>query len=244
MAVHVTKNVYRVSVDQNNPNYYIPASIGESKGDLIVFRGEGDPVHFPSGTVADKVPVTDPSSETGWTLKSYSGGGGGGGSTSLTVTLKNNSGATIPAGAVVVLDPEGGEREIKKAVSTDTGTLFITSDNVATGSDAECYCLPNSICNVLCTSDAVSVGDKLVVSTTSGHAEAGDANTIGIALTAKASGSTGLVKVLLNCYDASQAISQMITISTTDLTDGVSPLASGALYFYYEAPEEEEGEGE
>ena len=53
------------------------ASLGIAKGDLIVFRGEGDAVRFSAGTSAGKVMTTDPTSETGWILSDGGGGGGG-----------------------------------------------------------------------------------------------------------------------------------------------------------------------
>lgn len=43
------KYVYEVSVDANNVNG-IPLSVGLMKGDILVFRGEGDIVRLPAGT--------------------------------------------------------------------------------------------------------------------------------------------------------------------------------------------------
>ena len=42
----------------------IPKSIGQLKGDIIVFRGEGDPVRLPIGQDG-QVLVADSSTETG-----------------------------------------------------------------------------------------------------------------------------------------------------------------------------------
>lgn len=230
--IKVSKNVYRNVIDMPNPNNAIPRTIGLMKGDLVVFNAAGSPVRFPAGNTPGKVPTTDPTSPTGWSLQEPGSGGGGSGGTQ-TVTLVNNSGAAILTGIIVVIDVTAGEREIKKATTEDTGTLFITSENSAgTGDSVECYCIPNTICNVLCTSDAVAVGDKLCLSDTDGYAQSGSYPTIGIALTAKVAGSVGYVKVLISGTFS-------YSCGTTDLVDGVSPLPPGHLYFYYEEPEEE-----
>jgi hypothetical protein len=192
------------------------------KGDLITFTDEGAPVRFGASNVSDKVLMSDPTSQTG--LKWGNGGGGGG---SALVTLKNNSGSTILTGTVVTFDENGGELEIRKAIASDGTPLFISSDDIVTGSDMDCYAYPNCICNVLCTSDAVLVGDKICVSTSAGVAHSGSFATIGIALTAKASGSVGYVKVLLTGK-------YQYTVGNIDLNEGVSSLPSGHLYFYYE----------
>ena len=231
--IKVQPNEYHVTVDATNPRQYLPSELGMAKGDLIIYKDAGYPAKFSAGTAADKVLVTDPSAESGWTLKSYSSGGGGGGSS--TITLINNTGATILAGTVVTLDEEGEEREIRKATSADGHLLFIASDDVESGDDIECYAMPNQIVNVLCTSDAVAIGDKLQVSSTAGSAEAGDYETIGTALSVKEYGDAGFVKCLL-------AGGSRFTAGTTDLEDGVSALPTGHIYFFYEPEEEEEEE--
>ena len=62
--VEVTQQIYNIVVDDDNPTYAIPASMGLMKGDIIVFRGEGDPVRLPVGT-AGQVLTVDPTSELG-----------------------------------------------------------------------------------------------------------------------------------------------------------------------------------
>lgn len=226
--IKVSQNVYRNVVDASNPNNAIPRTIGLQKGDIIVYNAPGSPVRFPAGNVADKVPVTDPTSPLGWTLKSYSAGGGSGGGGSALITLVNNTGSTIIAGTVVTYDEEGGEREIRKATADDGVNLFITSDDSPSGENIDCYACPYTICNVMCTSDAVEVGDKICVSATDGLAMAGSFATIGTALTAKAAGSNGVVKVQLGMG---------WTMGTTDLEEGTTSLPAGHLYFYYEVEE-------
>lgn len=234
MGINIEKYEYRVEIDADNPNSYIPSDLGMSKGDLIVFQDAGAPARFPAGNAADKVPVTDPTSDTGWTLKSYSsGGGGGGGGGSALITLVNNTGVTIDAGTVVTFDEEGDEREIRKATASDGIHLFITSDESESGEDVDCYAYPNTICNVMCDSGAVAVGDKICVGETAGLGCSGDYATIGMALTAKTAEDTGLVKVLLG---------NGWTMGDTDLEEGTTALPTGHLYFYYE-PEEEESNG-
>lgn len=229
--INVQKNEYRVEIDAQNPNHYMPSELGMAKGDMIVFRGEGDPVRFPSGNAADKVPVTDPTSETGWVLKAYGGGGGGGGG-SQTVTLVNNTGATLLAGTVVTIDTTGNEREVRKATTSDT-LFFIVSDDTPDGEDVECYAFPYSICSVLCADEAIAVGDTIKISSIAGIGSTTGAGSIGLALTGKTLGDgVTAVKVLLKCFSDSANY----TISTTDLVDGESALPSGHLYFYYEEP--------
>lgn len=230
--INVEKYEYRVEIDASNPNYYLPAEIGLSKGDLIVFEDAGAPVRFSAGTAADKVPVTDPTSSTGWTLKSYSAGGGGGGGSAL-ITLINNSGITIAAGTIVTYDEEGAEREVRKATSSDGKNLFISSDEYESGEDMDCYAYPNTLCNVMCDEGAVAVGDNICVSSSSGLGCAGDFATVGTAITAKAAGTNGLVKVQLGMGRS---------FGPTDLEEGVTPLPTGHLYFYYKPLEEEEAE--
>lgn len=227
--INVQKNEYRTEIDAQNPNRYMPAELGAAKGDLIVFRGEGDPVRFPSGNVADKVPVTDPTSESGWVLKAYGGGGGG---SSQTVTLINNTGATLLAGTIVTIDTTGSEREVRKATSSDS-LFFVVSDDAPDGDDVECYAFPYSICSVLCADEAITVGDTIKISSTAGIGSTTGTESIGLALTGKVLGDgITAVKVLLKCFSDSANY----TISTTDLVDGESALPSGHLYFYYEEP--------
>ena len=228
--IKVERYEYRTEIDADNPLFYIPAEIGLSKGDLIVFEDSGSPARFQAGSVADKVMVTDPTSTTGWTLKAYSSGGGGSGGGSALITLKNSTGATIYAGTVVTFDEEGSPLDVRKATSSDGKNLFISSDDYADDADMLCYAYPNTICNVMCGTGAVNVGDNICVSSTAGIAEAGDYNTIGVAITSKVSGENGLVKVLLSGnfhYNS----------GTTDLVDGTSSLPSGHVYFYYEEEE-------
>ena len=230
MGINVEKYEYRVEIDANNPYYYLPVEIGLAKGDLIVFKDAGAPVRFSAGSAADKVPVTDPTSDTGWALKAYSAGGSSGGGSAL-ITLANNSGATIYAGTVVTFDEEGSPLDVRLATSTDGKNLFVSSDDYDDGEDMLCYALPNSVCNVMCGTGAVNVGDNVCVSSTAGIAEAGDYNTIGVAVTSKVSGENGLVKVLLSGnfhYNS----------GTTDLVDGTSSLPNGHVYFYYETEEQ------
>ena len=62
--VEVVQQVFQNVIDDDNPTSSIPMSIGMMKGDIIVFRGEGDPVRLPVGT-AGQVLTVDPSSELG-----------------------------------------------------------------------------------------------------------------------------------------------------------------------------------
>ena len=62
--VEVVQQVFQNVIDDDNPTSSIPMSIGMMKGDIIVFRGEGDPVRLPVGT-AGQVLTVDPNSELG-----------------------------------------------------------------------------------------------------------------------------------------------------------------------------------
>ena len=62
------KKVYNVVIDAVNNYGKIPASIGEAKGDLIIFRGAGDPVRVAAGNVNGRILVTDNTKECGWDI--------------------------------------------------------------------------------------------------------------------------------------------------------------------------------
>lgn len=57
------KYVYEVDIDASNPNA-VPVSMGLMKGDILVYRGEGDLVRLPVGTNG-QVLTADSSSELG-----------------------------------------------------------------------------------------------------------------------------------------------------------------------------------
>ena len=60
-----TRKVYSVSGPETIDGYTkIPKSIGQLKGDIIVFRGEGDPIRLPIGQDG-QVLVADSSTESG-----------------------------------------------------------------------------------------------------------------------------------------------------------------------------------
>ena len=50
MAVTVNPQVFRIAPDEENISGSIPMSIGLMKGDILVYRGEGDVVRLPVGT--------------------------------------------------------------------------------------------------------------------------------------------------------------------------------------------------
>lgn len=59
----VDKYVYEVDIDASNPNS-VPIGMGLMKGDLLVYRGEGDLVRLPVGTDG-QVLTADTTSELG-----------------------------------------------------------------------------------------------------------------------------------------------------------------------------------
>lgn len=64
MPVNVTRQVFQVVPDDDNPSSSIPMGIGLMKGDILVYRGEGDVVRLPVGTNG-QVLTADSSAELG-----------------------------------------------------------------------------------------------------------------------------------------------------------------------------------
>ena len=182
------KKVFNVTIDAINAYGKIPASIGIKKGDLIVFRGEGDPVRLPAGNVNGRILVTDDTTETGWAIIPNSSSSGS------SVTLNNITGTLVKGGTVVKIQ---SDYDFVKATSADTSTLFVTGDDCPAGVDVVCYGVANTICSVLCTEDEVAIGDQLGVSSTDGLAHTVSGNGFAKALTAKESGSTGTVEAII-----------------------------------------------
>ena len=182
------KKVFNVTIDAVNNFGKIPMSIGIKKGDLIIFRGEGDPIRVPAGTVAGRILVTDPDSECGWSIVPNSSSSGS------SVTLHNTTGVLVKGGTVVKIS---GDFDFVKATAADTAMLFVTAEDCAADTDVVCYGVANTICSVLCTTDAVAVNDQLHVSSTDGLAETVSENGFAIALSAKAAGSVGVVDAII-----------------------------------------------
>lgn len=213
------KTVYKVYVDLVNSYNKIPASIGLMKGDIIIFRGEGDPVRFSAGNASGKTIVTDPASPTGWVLGE---GGGGGGK----AKLKNASGAQVTTGTIVyVFDTDNYGREAIKAPYWQEGRYYIVAEDTASGADMDCYCLPGSNVQVL-VSGTCSIGDPLVVSSTAGIAIAipGGTPTVGIAQENKTSSAVGLVDCLLV---ENKTVSAQNADSASHISGTVYALSSG-----------------
>lgn len=182
------KKVFNVTIDAVNNFGKIPMSIGIKKGDLIIFRGEGDPIRVPAGTVAGRILVTDPDSECGWSIVPNSSSSGS------SVTLHNTTGVLVKGGTVVKIY---SDYDFVKATAADTTMLFVTAEDCAADTDVVCYGVANTICSVLCSADAVAVNDQLHVSSTDGLAETVSDNGFAIALSAKAAGSVGVVDAII-----------------------------------------------
>ena len=177
-----------IVVSQSGYGNNIPKSIGQAKGDLILFRGRGDPVRMQAGNVDGRILVTDSSSPTGWSIIPNSSSSGS------SVTLHNSLNSIVPGGTIVKIDHD---YDFVKATSADTSMLFVTAEDCDPDEDVVCYGVANTICSVLCTSDAVEIGDQLGVSSTDGIAETVSINGFAVALTDKASGSTGSVNAII-----------------------------------------------
>lgn len=182
------KKVYNVTIDAVNNFQKIPASIGIKKGDIIIFRGSGDPIRLPVGNVAGRILTADPDAEGGASWQPPSGGSGS------SVTLHNITGVTVAGGTVVKIDTG---YNFVKATSADTTMLFVTADDCPAGEDVACYSTANTICSVLCTAAAVAVNDQLAVSSTDGIAETTSGQGFAVALSAKAAGSSGPVDAMI-----------------------------------------------
>ena len=186
----VTQKVYTIYIDALERYGSIAEGIGLAKGDLIAYRGSGDPVRLPVGS-SGKVLTADPTQPTGlrW----------GDPQTSLsgTVTLKNVSGAQIVAGTVVAL-LSSTERGVIKAPGYCGEKLFIAAEDANNNADIVCYHLPGTVCEVLVTGTA-NYGDALIVSSTAGVAQAVSSGTptVGTAMEAKAGSSTAKMLVML-----------------------------------------------
>ena len=50
MSVTVERQVFEITPEESNSSGSIPLSIGLMKGDILVYRGEGDIVRLPVGT--------------------------------------------------------------------------------------------------------------------------------------------------------------------------------------------------
>lgn len=191
----VTKKVFSVNVSAIDNYGKLSADIGLLKGDMIVYRGNGDPVRLPVGTTG-KVLTADPTQPEG--VRWSDAGGGGAGATTV---LHNASGVQITTGTILYVLPEDqliSAREAVKAFRYTEGRLYIAREDTAADQDVDCYGIPGTIAQVLVTGSC-ALGDALVVSDTSGVAEAlADGEpTVGVAMEAKSSSAVGLVTTLL-----------------------------------------------
>ena len=248
---------YTVSIDAVNNYNKIPRSIFAVKGDLIVGRGAGDPVRFPVGANG-KALIADSSTPTGLAWGDVASGGGG-----ATVEIYNQTGATINAGTVVCAVPYIGlddfvGLEMYKAQKYSAGPYYVLSDDCANNSTVQCYCVPDTVCPVLCDTNAVSQGDLLAVSANGqchsltsvlgpdGHPLGRP--TVGLALEDKASGSVGTVKVKLVASPTIEGSSQsgssttygtcFMAVESEDNTLKVAPVTKGKIPFGVQANKE------
>lgn len=179
-------------LDPINPYGMIPMNIGLMKGDLIVFAAEGDPRRFPAGTASGKVMITDPTAELGWVLADPDVNA---------ARLLNKAGTFVQAGRPVCLNFNtytGDCRFALAAVNSET-PIFIAGEDSMDGEYATCYASVGSIANVMMDTHALTRGQLTAVTELGygGPASSASKNIIGYALEPKASGSTGLVPVLL-----------------------------------------------
>lgn len=252
--VEVNKKIISVTIDAVNSYNKIPAGIGLMKGDLIAFRGAGDPVRLPVGSDG-KALLADSSMPTGLRWGDVAGGGGG-----ATVEIYNQTGATIPAGSVVGAVPYIGADdfvglEMFRAAKYTAGTLYVLSDDCPNNSTVQCYCVPDTVCPVLCDTDAVAQDDLIGVAANGAcHSlETYDTlplgrATVGIALEAKAEGSVGTVKVRLVSNPTIQAHSEsavsttygtcFMAVESDDSTFRVAPVKKGKQPFGVQANKE------
>lgn len=219
---------YKVLVSPVKEYSAIHEDIGLAKGDLIVFRGNGDPVRLPVG-VSGKVLTADPTQTVGlrW--------GDAGGSSGATTLLKNASGATITQGTILALLPADqtlNPREAAKAQRFSGEQLYIVKEDASSGADVECYHIPGTICQVLVTGTCDYL-DPLVVSSTAGIAEALPTGTptVGYALEAKASSATGLINALI------------VENKTIGIANAVSTSYSNGTLYRYSGGQDTDGFG-
>lgn len=197
MSIEVIQNVNKIAqpiikktiaeVHQGSGSSMDFANIGLAKGDLIGFRGAGDPVRIQAGGIDGRVLMVDSTKESGWAVSPVSG-------SSQSVTLHNGLGEIVAGGTIVKIS---SGYEMAKATSEDTTMLFITSEDCNDDADVVCYGTANTIVSIRCTEDAVAVGDQLGVSSIDGVAETVETNGFARAITAKASGSAGSVNAVI-----------------------------------------------
>ena len=129
--------------------------------------------------------------------RTFSPEGGG----DVTVELWNNSGATVQAGDVLILDPNIDNGFSTSTSLNDLRAFAIAKATIAAGALGEIACVPGQVAVVNCTSGAVRRGEWLVQSGTKGKAQgAGFWKTraaFAIALTSKTAGANGQVSALL-----------------------------------------------
>lgn len=186
--IEVETTTYHITIDVIDAYDRIPVTIGLMKGDLIGFRGAGDPVRIASGSVDGRILAVDHTTESGWAVIPNSSSSGS------SVTLHNATGTIVPGGTVVKIS---SGYDFVKATSSDTENLYVTADDCDDDADVACYGVANMICQILCTADAVVIGDMLGVSSTNGIAETVLTNGFAKALTAKASGSVEAVDAII-----------------------------------------------
>ena len=154
-------------------------------------------------------------------------------SAAASIVLYNGTGVQVLAGTVVYNDPSLSGQTFYKAGNCTAGQLYITSEDCAPNGSVACYGIEGTICNVLCDSAAVSVGDRLLVSGDGICTPTPGTATVGIALTAKAAGSAGQVKIRLcknkngnavNNYAVATAAGNVCAISKYEA--GVYPYVS------------------
>lgn len=203
----------------------LPMSLFEVKGDLVSCKGAANPVRIAVGSDG-QVLVADSNAESGMRWKVMTLG---------TVTLRNHESVAVTAGTVVTTTgvPVG---YFRIAAAADTQNLFVAAENILSGQLGVIYNASGKDCNVKVTDGAVTVGDKLTVSSTDGVAVATTgADYFAQAITSKAAGAHGtVICVLVNTVNVITPISGGGTGSSTvpgalanlEIFDHVYPVGS------------------
>ena len=113
--------------------------------------------------------------------------------------FRNVDSVALTRGTVVTLvnDTEGG---IRKCHAAELPIGVVRSTSITPGAAGQIDTKPGTISEVKCDSNAVTIGDALVVGNTDGIAKTGGGLAVGLALQAKVAGVVGNVKSLLTVF--------------------------------------------
>ena len=118
------------------------------------------------------------------------------GSSISSVMLKNGESTDLQKGELVILK-EGEANTVVRCGLNDAPIGVVETNTIAAGGAGNIQTVSGAQVEIKCDTDAVSVGDTLIPSTTAGQARTGGGYGAGYALEAKEAGAVGNVKAIL-----------------------------------------------